>query len=264
MNEFTENYISTEYSGFFLKPKLEKLAEIWFEITDDVSGSLKKWEQLGFIKLDLKSRNIVEVAAERSEFGRFAATIGASLVVYQSWPSPPEAIYLAPKSFAARAQAQFEPKSGILNVVMPSVLLPSLQIGPVAYNTARLQLGITQDLPASAAHWQEKGFVLLGTSDVVGQNDDMGIFERLHISALAVGASLVFFQITSAKVRNIRRKLSGHIDMEAALADMPSKASPKGHSIIQAAFLAPTSPQAQELAELEKQTTTIYVRSDFE
>ncbi|MRW87670.1 hypothetical protein GJ698_26720 [Pseudoduganella sp. FT26W] len=265
MNEFTENYISAGYSGYFLKPKVEKLAEIWFEITDDVLGSLQKWEKLGFIKLDLKSDNVGEIAAERSEFAKFAATVGASLVIYKPWPSLPEPVYLAPKSAAARNLAQFEPKTGILKLVMPRLSrLPSTQIGPIAYNTVRLQEGITQDLPALVAHWQEKGFVLLGTSDVVVKNNNMEAFDRLHISAIAVGASLMFSQITPAKARSIRRKASGHIDMDAVLSDMPSKVSPKGNSVIQAAFLAPMSFQAQDLAELEEQTTVIYVRSNSE
>ncbi|NYE60627.1 hypothetical protein FHW58_001779 [Duganella sp. 1224] len=265
MNEFTEHYIATGYSGPFLKPTLEKLAEIWFDITDDISRSLEKWEKLGFIKLEPPGDHIVDLAAERSDLPRSAAAIGASLVIYKPWPSPPEPVYLAPKSLSARTLAWFEPRTGSVKLVLPDLSgLPSTQIGPITHHAARLQQAATHDLTTSVSHWQENGFVLLGTSDVVGKNDDMSLFDRLHMSALSAGASLVFVQITPAKVRSIKRHASGRIDMDAVLADMPSKAYPKGNSIIQVAFLAPVSFRAQASAELKEYTTVIYVYPDTE
>jgi imidazoleglycerol phosphate dehydratase HisB len=77
----------------------------------------------------------------------------------------------------------------------------------------------------------------------------MGFSHIIAYTAFAVGATLVAFQGTPAKQRRIRRLDDGHIDMDAVHADPPVQMSPRGSSVIQAVFLAPTSIDARARAE---------------
>lgn len=265
MNEFSEYYIAVEEVISYLKPEIVRLAEIWIEITDDIPVAVKKWARFGFVQLDLDNDSVQELASERSEFTKLAATLGASLVIYRPWPSPPEPVFFAPKSAAAREQAEFELRPGGATVLMPEKRsFPPTQISPIVYKAVRLSQQGTYDLSTVVSNWQERGFVMLGTSDAVEKNDDMGVFERLYISAIDVGASLLCFQITPAKARTIRRNTDGRIDMDAIVSDSPTKAYPRGTSVIQAAFLAPMSHEARELGKLDQKIATRYIRLELE
>lgn len=248
MHAFFEHYLPAEPAAAYLAPGISMLAEIWFDITEDVQSAVQRWEQTGFTRLDVASEN----QQERATFCRHAVSIAASLVIYRPPPSPPEPVYLAPQSMAARRQAELAPRYGAATIVIDSIpAASSAHIGPKVCQAARVSLVQTAELPGMLATWQNKGFVVLGSSDLLIKNNEMGFSEGLRQAAVAAGASLAFFQITPAKVRAVQRKADGRIDMDAVRADPPVKMSPGGSSVLQLVLLAPVSLHARELAEAE-------------
>jgi hypothetical protein len=110
--------------------------------------------------------------------------------------------------------------------------VPVSHLGPVTYMVARVKCDYTKDLSGTVDKWEEVGFIKLGQSEVVSKNDDMGVSDGLSYTAAAVGASLVVFQITPAKLRAIRRNPDGSIDMDAVRADSPRSFNPSGYSVV--------------------------------
>lgn len=248
MHAFLEHYLPAEPEAAYLAPGISILAEIWFNITEDVPSAVQRWEQTGFIRLDVASEN----QQERATFCSHAVSIAASLVIYRPPPSPPEPVYLAPQSMAARRQAELTLRHGAATIVIDSIpVASSTHIGPKVCQAARVSLVQTAELPGMLATWQNKGFVVLGSSDLLIKNNEMGFSEGLRQAAVAAGASLAFFQITPAKLRTVQRKADGRIDMDAVHADPPVKMSPGGSSVVQLVLLAPVSLHARELAEAE-------------
>lgn len=265
MNEFSEHYIAVGDTVSHLEPERVRLAEIWIETANDVPAAVQKWEKFGFTKISIDSSGHQKTAVERNQFTMRAAAMGASLVIYQAYSASPEPVYLAPVSHAARRKAEIELRPGGAVISMPEkCTIPPTLIGPIAYKAARLSEQVTNDLSSAVSSWRERGFLLLGTSDVVGRNDDMGSFDRMRLFATSVGASLICFQITPAKARAVRRHTDGRIDMEAIHSDLPVNAYPRGTSVIRVAFLAPTSLQSRKLLELDQKIGKIDFRLERE
>lgn len=252
MNDFSKYYTPVETENPYLGLSISRLVEIWFYVTDDVATAVQKWEQMGFIRIESTDGSVNEGRQDQVTFCNHAAAIGASLVVYRGWPSPPDTVYLAPKSATARQQAEFSSRYGSAAIVMHSTPpTASTHIGPKVYNAAHVSLVHTADLSGMVNTWEKRGFVTLGTADAAGKNNAMGFSDRLCSAAISVGASLVIVQITPSKARAIQRNVNGRIDMEAVRADPPTKMYNGGSCVVQVVFLAPTSTQARELAESE-------------
>lgn len=231
-------------------PRIMTLASIQFELCHDVPAALQKWEQAGFIRLASSVDHVNPDIPEQDSFYRHAAAIGASLVISAAWPAPAHAIYLAPASHHARQRAQLSPRCGGTTVeTFHTPPIASTHLGPMTHAAAHILQCSTHDLSASVDQWEEKGFIKLGSSDTVGKNDAVGFSHLLGHAAAAVGATLVVFEATPAKLRSIHRDADGRVDMDQVRADPPVSLSPRGSSVTQAVFLAPTSIHARELVE---------------
>jgi hypothetical protein len=250
MNAFVEHYIPAAHEVRPIGPRTLRLASIQCDISDDVQGAVQKWEQMGFVRLGSSDDHASEGVPERSSFSSHAAAIGASLVVSAAWPAPPCAVYLAPTTLRARQLAESAPGYGSWTVeIHRDPPVAASHVGPATYKAARVRLGHTNDLPGLVDEWGKKGFVTLGLSEVAGKNNVMGFSDLLCCTAVDVGAALVVFQITPAKLRAIRRNADGRIDIDAVRADPPANMHSAGYSVTQAVFLAPTSIDARDLAE---------------
>nr|WP_151201204.1 hypothetical protein [Herbaspirillum sp. B39] len=248
MTVYSEHYIPVKNEAPFLLPQISKLAEIWFDIADDVSSAVRKWEEMDFIRLS-STDGTNEGPQDQTKFIDHAIAIGASLVVYNKRQVP---VYLAPLSLSARQQAELFPKCGSCTAVIHgAVPTAATHIAPRIFDASLVHLVHTTDLSGDVSAWKEKGFITLGTADIVAKNGDQGVSLRLKSAAVSADASLVFFQITPAKLRTIRRDLNGRIDMGAVRADPPAGIHASGSSVIQAVFLAPISSQARETAKSE-------------
>jgi hypothetical protein len=211
---------------------------------------VRKWEEVGFIKLGSSDDFEIEGTADLNNFCGHAAAIGASLVVFPASPAPPSAVYLAPMSLSARQLAGSSPSYGSMPVeIRNDPPVAAAHLGPLTYKAARVKFGLTNELHGTVNRWKENGFVKLGSSEVVDRNNMTGFSNRLCNAAVAVGASLVVCQITPAKPRAVRRDADGRIDMDALRAKPPPRIYPGGYSVTQAIYLAPSSPQARDLLE---------------
>jgi hypothetical protein len=258
MNMFAEHYIPAPAPLPYIGPRTLRLARILFDLTHDVPGSVQKYEQMGFTRIGSSEDQSSHDARARDTFYREAATIGASLVVSQSAPAAPYAVYFAPTSRHARQLD--ESALGCGSVMQEISDVPSVaasHLGPITYKVARVRSDYTNDLLGTVDQWEKAGFLTLGLSEVVGKNDVMGFSDDLGHAAVAVGASLVVFQVTPAKLRAVRRSPDGRIDMDVVRANSPASFNPRGCSVVQAVFLAPTSIQAGELAEAQLGGTDI-------
>ena len=101
----------------------------------------------------------------------------------------------------------------------------------------KVELQMSKDLPADLDRRRNSGFIPIGTSEFVGRGN-MGVGIEARTQAARVGASLVVFRLTPAKLRAIRRDPDGAIDMESVLADPPAYMSPRGYFVLQSYFLA--------------------------
>lgn len=257
-NDFADHYITAPSPPAHLAPQIVRLASIQFAFADDLPAAVRKWEQLGFVRVGASAPS-----DGRQDFPQRAAALGASLVVQSVAPAPAQAVYMAAVSREARDNAPTRPGEGSSVIEVPDkpAPVPGL-VGPMAYKAARIQLGMSDDLDAAVARWKRDGFVMLGWADAGGKNDVMmGYPDPMARVAAGVGASLVLFRITPAKLRAVRRTPDGRIDMDAVRADPPAGMLPRGYSVTQAVFLAPASSAAQQAAEasngLEKQYVPI-------
>ncbi len=241
-----EHYLPAPPGVTTLGPSTVTLVTIQFEYTDDLPAAVRKWEQLGFVRVGAGG-DALPGQADRSRFPEEAAAVGASLVVSAAAPAPAQAVYLAPGSPQAREAGRAVRASGSTTCELREPLpAASAHLGPEIHEAARILLDDTQDLQARAAQWEKAGFARLGSSDAVIKNNQMDFSHILAHTAFAVGATLVAFQMTPAKLRSIRRLADGRIDMDAV---QPAQLSPGGSSVIQAAFFAPMSREARTAAE---------------
>ena len=100
----------------------------------------------------------------------------------------------------------------------------------------------TQDIEDAVMQWGLKGYRRVGSSEFVDRGNRMGVSHDARRQSAAVGASLVLFQFTPAKLRAIRRGIDGTIDMKAVRADPPAGLSPRGYYVTKAVFLLSPQP----------------------
>ena len=96
----------------------------------------------------------------------------------------------------------------------------------------------TRDIENERATWEQKGYERVGWCEFADKGARMGISHLAREQAAAVGASVVLFQSTPAKVRSIRKGPDGRIDMSLVHADPPASLSPRGTYVVHAVFLA--------------------------
>lgn len=250
ISALAEHYLPVSPTVPYIGPSKVTLVTIQFELTADLPVAVRKWEQLGFVRVNPCGEKSLADNVDRSGFPFKAAAIGASVVVSTAWPAPPQAVYLAPASSQAREAGRTVRGYGSTTFELSAPPpVATFHLEPETCEAARILLDHTQDLQATVEKWENAGFVRLGAADAVMRNDLMGFSHIIAYTALAVGATLVALQGTPAKQRRIRRLDDGHIDMDALHADPPVQMSPRGSSVIQAVFLAPTSIDARAGAE---------------
>lgn len=255
-NDFADHYIAAPNPPAHVAPRIVRLASIQFAFAEDFPAAVRTWERQGFVRVGAS-------APEEGwqDFPHRAAAMGASLVVQSAAPAPPQAVYLAVVSRQVRDNAPMGRGEGRSTIEVPDkpVAVPG-RVGPMAYKAARIQLGMTDDLDAALARWKRDGFVTLGWADAGGKNDVMtGYPDPMARLAAGVGASLVLYRITPAKVRAVRRLPDGRIDMDAVRADPPAGMSPGGYSVTQAVFLAPATNAAWKAADASNELQNQYV-----
>lgn len=245
-----EHYLPAPPSMPYIGPRMVTLAIIQFEYAADPQIAVRKWKELGFIQVNPCEKTSRAAIVDRRNFVYEAAAIGASVVVSTVWPAPPQVIYLAPTSQEAREAGKVVSNYGSTTFEQIWRLpLSAPYLETETYEAARILLDDTSDLQSSVEQWENAGFVRLGSADTVIRNDLTGLTDLIAHTALAIGATLVSFQATSAKQRRIRRLEDGHIDMDFVHADPPVQMSRRGLSVIQAVFFAPTSVEARTSGE---------------
>jgi hypothetical protein len=178
-----EHYLPAPPTVPYIGPRKVTLVTIQFELTADLPVAVRKWEQLGFVRVNSCGEKSLADNVDRSGFPFEAAAIGASVVVSTAWPAPPQAVYLAPASQHAREAGRTVPGYGSTTFELsgpPPVAASHLE--PETYEAARILLDHTQDLQATMEKWENAGFVRLGSADAVMRNDLMRLFthHRLH------------------------------------------------------------------------------------
>jgi hypothetical protein len=104
-----------------------------------------------------------------------------------------------------------------------------------------VQVRYSQDLAAEVKKSEKQGYRRMGSSEFVDRGNRMGVSNDARLHAAAIGASLVLFSSIPAKLRAIKRRRNGTIDISSVLADPPAAPSPRGYYVVQAAFLARVS-----------------------
>jgi hypothetical protein len=115
-----------------------------------------------------------------------------------------------------------------------------LDVGDLSTNTMAgdVQIAMTKDIARDQKLWEEKQYQRIGSVEFVAKgNLSVGVAARAQASA--VGATLVLFSLWPAKLKAIRRKDDGSIDIDAVIADPPASLSPRGYYVVRAAFLRP-------------------------
>ena len=100
----------------------------------------------------------------------------------------------------------------------------------------KVELQMSKDLSADLDRRRNSGFIPIGISEFVGRGN-IGVGFEARTQAARVGASLVLFRLTPAKLRAIRRGPDGTIDIASVLADPPAYMSPRGYFVVQSYFL---------------------------
>jgi hypothetical protein len=101
----------------------------------------------------------------------------------------------------------------------------------------QIEVFMSNKLDSEVAEYEKKGFRTIGTAAFVGRGNQ-GVGLEARTQAHAVGAALVLFSLTPAKLKTIQRNHQGQIDFDAVLADPPAGFSPRGYSVLRAFFLA--------------------------
>jgi hypothetical protein len=96
---------------------------------------------------------------------------------------------------------------------------------------------MSRDLQRDLGEWASKGYVPIGGAEFVARGSQ-GIGQEARAQADAVGASVVLFTLLPAKLKSIRRKSDGSIDLSSVMAYPPAYLSPRGYYVVTALFLA--------------------------
>jgi hypothetical protein len=100
------------------------------------------------------------------------------------------------------------------------------------------QVLMSKDLDHECEAWQGKQYVRVGTAEFVAKGNH-GVGAEARTQAGVCGATLVLFSLVPAKVRAVKRKPDGSINLAAVLADPPAGLSPRGHYVVRAVFMRP-------------------------
>jgi hypothetical protein len=82
-----------------------------------------------------------------------------------------------------------------------------------------VQVRYSQDLAAGIKQFKKQGYRCIGNSEFVDRGNRMGVSDDARVHAAAIGASLVLFSSTPAKLRAIKRRRNGTINMSSVLID---------------------------------------------
>src|SRR5436190_710813 len=69
-----------------------------------------------------------------------------------------------------------------------------------------VQVRYRQDLAAAIKESERQGFLRIGTSEFVDRGNRMGVSHDARMHGASIGASLVLFSSTPAKLRTIKRR----------------------------------------------------------
>ena len=111
-----------------------------------------------------------------------------------------------------------------------------LEVGR-ALDAETVQVQPSRDLSADLWRLKATGLLPIGSAEFVGRGS-MGMGFEARKQAAAIGASVVLFRLTPAKIKTIRRGPDGAIDLEPVLADPPASMSSRSYYVVQSFFLA--------------------------
>ncbi len=103
------------------------------------------------------------------------------------------------------------------------------------------QVQMARDLDSEVSEYREQGHEVVGWCEFVGKGF-LGVGAEARDQAKQVGATVVLFGLWPAKLRAVKYREDGSIDLAAVAADPPAALSPKGHYVIRAAFLRSNRP----------------------
>lgn len=103
------------------------------------------------------------------------------------------------------------------------------------------QVLMASDLEGEISEYCQRGHEVVGWCEFIGKGS-MGVGAEARCQAMQVGATVVLFGIWPAKLRAVKYREDGSIDLTSVVADPPAGMSPKGHYVLRAAFLRFNSP----------------------
>ena len=95
---------------------------------------------------------------------------------------------------------------------------------------------MARDLEGETSEYCERGHEVVGWCEFVGKGF-MGVGAEARHQAAQVGATVVLFGLWLAKLRAVKYRDDGSIDLASVVADPPAGLSPKGQYVLRAAFL---------------------------
>lgn len=105
-----------------------------------------------------------------------------------------------------------------------------------ADSIAEVQVLMARDLEGETSEYCERDHEVVGWCEFVGKGF-MGVGVEARHQAAQVGATVVLFGLWPAKLRAVKYREDGSIDLASVVADPPASLSPKGHYVLRAAFL---------------------------
>jgi len=105
-----------------------------------------------------------------------------------------------------------------------------------AVQADNVQVRMSRNLDGDLSAWREKGLKPIGEAEFVAKGDH-GVAEEARAQAARVGANLVLFSIWPTKLRAVKHKPDGSIDIAGVLSDPAASLSPKGYFVMKAIFL---------------------------
>ncbi|MEO8023320.1 hypothetical protein [Polaromonas sp.] len=114
---------------------------------------------------------------------------------------------------------------------------PGLSVlGANAISIPDVQVQMARDLDSEVSEYLERDQEVVGWCEFVGKGF-LGVGEEARAQAKQVGATMVLFSLWPAKLRAVKYRENGSIDLGSVVADPPAALSPKGHYVLRAAFL---------------------------
>jgi hypothetical protein len=104
---------------------------------------------------------------------------------------------------------------------------------------ARIQMA--RDLDSEVSEFREHGHEVVGWCEFVAKGF-LGVGAEARDQAKQIGATVVLFGLWPAKLRAVKYREDGSIDLAAVAADPPAAPSPRGHFVIRAVFLRSHRP----------------------